>query len=232
MCGRVFVDYEEVMSVAGGSALASWLARAPEGAHSSWNIAPTQQIPIAATDRSTGEKHLQTAYWSLLPPWAKQMKPKFPTFNARAETAASKPSFKAAVQHSRCVIPVSGFYEWSGPKSARVPHAILGPDPVLALAGLYSWWRAPDSGPEGAWHLTATVLTTASTGKMAEIHDRMPVFLAPELTAEWLDPLPNGDQHLIDAAVEHAAAIAEVLRIHRVRPLRGDGPELLEPVSV
>ncbi|WP_083879125.1 SOS response-associated peptidase [Leucobacter salsicius] len=229
MCGRVFVDYEEIMSVAGGSALASWIKSAPTGAHSSWNIAPTQQIPIAATDPLTGDKHFQTAYWSLLPPWAKELKPKFPTFNARAETAATKPSFKAAVQHGRCAIPVTGFYEWSGPQGARVPHAIHGPDPVLTLAGLYSWWRAPESGPNGEWHLTATILTSPSTGKMAEIHDRMPVFLAPELTAEWLDPLPNGDQRLINAAVERATTIAEGLRIHAVRPLRGDGPELLAP---
>lgn len=229
MCGRIIVDYEEMMGVAGDTALASWMTGAPTAAVSTWNLAPTGQVPVAFTDPRTGGPRFETAYWSLVPPWAKELKPKFPTFNARTETAATKPSFKAAVQHARCAIPVSGFYEWTGPKNARVPHAILGPDPVLALAGLYSWWREPGAPEDTAWHLTATVLTAPSTGRMVSIHDRMPVFLAPELTPDWLDAGTVGDQHLLNALVETATPVAEALRIHAVKPLRGDGPALLDP---
>lgn len=227
MCGRVFVDYEEMMSVAGDTALAGWMTAPPEGATSSWNIAPTQQLPIAFTDPRTGARRFEPGYWSLVPPWSNQLKPKFPTFNARSETAATKPSFRAAVQYARCAIPVSGFYEWSGPKSARVPHAIFGPDPVLALAGLYSWWREPGQDADAAWHLTATVLTCGSTGQMTTLHDRMPVFLSPALTGEWLDASTRGDQHLLDAVAAAADPIAAALRIHAVNPLRGDGKQLI-----
>lgn len=229
MCGRIIVDYDEMMSVAGNTALAAWMTSMPAGATSSWNIAPTQQIPVAVTEPRTRTPRFETAYWSLIPPWAEELKPRFPTFNARAETAATKPSFKAAVQHGRCAIPVTGFYEWTGPKNARVPHAILGPDPILTLAGLYSWWKAPGSPAGAGWNLTATVLTSPSIGKMTDLHDRTPVFLAPELTADWLDPDTEGDQDLLDAAVELAAPTAASLRIYPVRPLRGDGPSLLDP---
>lgn len=229
MCGRIIVDYEEMMSVAGDTALADWMTGAPPGAASTWNLAPTQQMPIAFSDSRTGAPRFETAYWSLVPPWAKELKPKFPTFNARAETAATKPSFKAAVRHARCAIPISGFYEWTGPKNARVPHAILGPDPILTLAGLYGWWREPGATGDDGWHLTATVLTSSSTGRMVSIHDRMPVFLAPELTSDWLDASAEGDEHLLNAVVAAATPTAEALRIHAVKPLRGDGPGLLDP---
>ncbi|MHA3725192.1 SOS response-associated peptidase [Leucobacter sp. HY1910] len=229
MCGRVIVDYDEMMSVAGDTALAAWMTGAPAGAHSSWNIAPTGQVPVAAIDPRTGERHFETAYWSLVPPWAKQLSSKYPTFNARSETAASKPTFRAAVQHARCAIPVTGFYEWSGPAKARVPHAIFGPSGVLALAGLYSWWRAPGAEEEEPWRLTATILTAPATGRMREVHDRMPVFLSEARTPDWLAPGTIGDQALLDAVASGAAPISEQLRVHRVRPLRGDGPQLIDP---
>lgn len=225
MCGRIIVDYDEMMSVAGDTALADWMAGAPAPTASSWNIAPTGQLPVAFTDPSTYALRLEAAHWSLVPPWAKQLKSKFSTFNVRSEGAASKPSFKRAVQHARCAIPISGFYEWTGSKSARVPHAIFDPSPIMTLAGLYSRWRAPD----GEWLLTTTILTRASAGQMTGIHDRMPVFLAPELTSDWLDPSIEGDQHLVDAVAEAATPLALDLRIHEVRPLRGDGRELIDP---
>lgn len=216
MCGRVIVDYEEMMSVAGDTWLADWISDGPTAEHSSWNIAPTQDIPIVFTDPHTGANRFAPAYWSLIPSWAKTLRLKFPTFNARAETVATKPTFKAAVKHSRCAIPVTGFYEWSGPKGARVQHVIQGPEPVLPIAGLYSWWRVPGSDPEAPYLLTATVLTTASIGRIASLHDRMPVFLHRDLVSDWLDASTVGDQHLVDATAQGAAPIAELLRIDPV----------------
>lgn len=229
MCGRIIVDYEEMMSVAGDTVLADWMTQVPPGGASTWNLAPTQQVPIVFSDSRMGVPRFETAYWSLVPPWAKELTSKFPTFNARAETAATKPSFKAAVRHARCAIPVSGFYEWTRPKSARVPHAIRAPGPVMTLAGLYSWWRDPGASHDDGWRLTATVLTAPSTGRMARVHDRMPVFLAPELILDWLDAGTVGDEHLLNAVVAAATPTAEALRIHAVKPLRGDGPGLLDP---
>lgn len=146
MCGRVIVDYEEMMPAASDSELAKWMSAPPPGSSSSWNVKPTQQIPIAFTDHKTDEPRFETAHWSLVPPWSKELKTKFPTFNARSETASEKATFKASVKSRRCVIPVSGFYEWTGAKGHRVPHAIFGPKRVLPLAGLYSWWHDPSTG--------------------------------------------------------------------------------------
>lgn len=231
MCGRVIVDYDENMAVASGTELAEWMQARPAGYEPSWNLKPTQPIPAAFTDHKDGLKRLEYAYWSLVPIWSKELKTKFPTFNARSETAAEKASFKASVKNRRCVIPVTGFYEWTGPKSARIPHAIFGPDPIIPMAGLYSWWHEPGAGDDEGWHLTATILTRASAGVMKPIHDRMPVFLADELLEDWLDPNTVGDQLLLDAASETSLPLSEQLREYEVAPLRGDGPELILPVN-
>ncbi len=229
MCGRVIVDYDENMDVASGSQLADWMQHRPAEYAPSWNVKPTQRIPVAFTDRTDGSRRFEYAFWSLVPVWSRQLGTKFPTFNARSETAAEKASFKASVQSRRCAIPVTGFYEWTGAKTARTPHAIFGPRPILPLAGLYSWWRDPEAEGDAGWHLTATILTRASAGVMQPLHDRMPVFLADELMGDWLDPETPGDQLLLDAVSEASLPLADELREYAVRPLRGDGPELIEP---
>lgn len=229
MCGRVIVDYDENMDVAKGTELSAWMRQQPDGNQPSWNLKPTQDIPVALTDHKTGEKQLRYAYWSLVPIWSKELKTKFPTFNARSETVTEKASFKNQVKGRRCVIPVSGFYEWTGPKGKRTPHAIFGPQSLIPMAGLYSWWHESGAGDDEGWHLTATILTRASAGVMADLHDRMPVFMSDELLHDWLDPETEGDQLLVDAVSEAAVPISEKLRQWAVAPLRGDGPELIEP---
>lgn len=230
MCGRIIVDYDENMPVAGSTELAEWMQSVPESLVSSWNVKPTQDIPVALTSSKTGEKRFEAAHWSLIPPWSKELKLKYPTFNARSEGIAEKATFKGPLKKQRCVIPVTGFYEWTGPKTKRVPHAIFGPEKILPLAGLYSWWRDP-AAPEGeGWVLTATILTRASAGVMESLHDRMPVFLDDEILQDWLDPETVGDQMLVDAVSELAVPYSERLTEWEVAPLRGDGPNLIRPV--
>lgn len=126
------VDYDENMAVASYTEPAEWMQARPAGYEPSWNLKLTQPIPAAFSDHKDGTKRLEYAYWSLVPIWSKELKTKFPTFNARSETAAEK----ASVKNRRCVIPVTGFYEWTGAKSVRIPHAIFGPDPIIPMAGL------------------------------------------------------------------------------------------------
>lgn len=230
MCGRIIVDYDENMPVAGSTELAEWMQSVPEGVVSSWNVKPTQDIPVALTSVKSGEKRFEAAHWSIVPPWSKTMKLKFPTFNARSESVTEKASFKNLVKKQRCVIPVTGFYEWTGPKAKRVPHAIFGPEKILPLAGLYSWWRDPAAADGEGWVLTATILTQASAGVIKPLHDRMPVFLDDEILHDWLDPEVEGDQSLVDAAAALSVPYSERLRGWEVAPLKGDGPDLIRPV--
>jgi putative SOS response-associated peptidase YedK len=230
MCGRVAVDYDEIIPGASDEALSKWISGVPRLAQSSFNVKPTQGIPAAYTDIESGEKLYELAFWSLIPKWSQELKPKYPTFNARSETVSEKRTFAPALKHSRCAITVSSFYEWSGPGSQRTPHAIFGPEPLLPMAGLFSWWHAPGAAADSGWYLTATILTQKSDGVMSSIHDRMPVFLADELVDDWLDPNVQGAD-LLDHVTGAAVPISKQLTEHKVAPLRGDGPELLLPTN-
>jgi putative SOS response-associated peptidase YedK len=229
MCGRVIVNWQEVLEVSGDTELAAWMRVRPQAATSSWNISPTGRLPVALTSTKTGERRLEMAHWSLVPPWSPSMKLTYPTFNARIETVAQKPTFRGPLKQQRCVIPVSGFYEWTGAKGSRTPYAIFGPQSLLPLAGLYSWWRDPATTGIEAWHLTTTILTQPSTGVMAPLHDRMPVFVDGANVHDWLNPDLFGGQALTDQLAHTSARFSEQLRAYEVRPLKGDGPSLIEP---
>jgi len=236
MCGRFAVDKDtnELIEefVAAGGDVHDW---AP-----SWNLAPTQQVPIVIESVKTGElvRRLETARWSLVPGWSKELKTKFPTFNARSETAAEKPMFSASVKSKRAIIPATGYYEWqTDPETKKkTPFFIHGPgEETLALAALYSWWKDHSKDPDDptSWHLTAAILTSDAVDDLLQIHDRNPVPLPREMWKEWLDPSIVGDQELIDRAVEAALPVAGGLEIRQVAPIpyEGEGPELIRPVS-
>jgi putative SOS response-associated peptidase YedK len=195
----------------------------------SWNIRPTQQVPIVVDtiDAESGSqlRRLESARWSLIPSWVKGEPPTFSTFNARSEEAATKASWRDAVKAKRCLVPASGYYEWVLEDGVKVPHYIHS-DQLLAFAGLYSWWRANEADP---WMLTATILTMPTVAQLAPIHDRNPVPLPEQFWNQWLNPAEVGTQALVDAAVHAAIPVAAGLKEHAVNPLRGNGPELVMP---
>ena len=195
----------------------------------SWNIRPTNQVPIVVdtidTQTGTQLRRLESARWSLIPSWVKGEPPKFSTFNARSEDAASKASWRDAVKSKRCLVPASGYYEWVVEDGVKVPHYIHSNN-LIAFAGLYSWWRAADSDP---WILTATILTMPTVPELASIHDRNPVPLPEKFWDEWLNPATVGTQEKVDAAVAEAIPVASSLSEFAVNPLRGNGPELIVP---
>ena len=202
----------------------------------SWNIKPTEQIPIVLESAKNGPvvRRLESARWSLVPPFSKELVSKYPTFNARSESAAEKASFKSSVVSKRALIPATGYYEWHTVGTTKTPYLIHSDDGLpLAFAGLYSWWRNPtlaDDDP-ARWVLTATILTSDAQGALADIHDRVPVVLPEEWWDQWLDPHTTGDQGLVDAAVAASIPVAASLRFHEVAPIQGNGPELIEPVG-
>jgi putative SOS response-associated peptidase YedK len=202
----------------------------------SWNIRPTEQIPIVLESAKTDPavRRLESARWSLIPSFATESTSKFPTFNARAETAAEKPTFTASVRSRRALVPATGYFEWHTVGTVKTPYFIHSDDGMpLAFAGLYSWWKNPaaaDRDP-ARWVLSATILTTDAEGPLAQIHDRTPVALPEEWWDQWLDPATQGDQALVDAAVTASRTVMESLNFYEVAPVKGNGPELIEPLN-
>lgn len=147
-----------------------------------FNIAPTQEAPVVRVGRE-GEREIAMLRWGLVPAWAKDLKAGTRMINARGESVAEKPAFRAAVQKRRCVVPATGFFEWQGEPGRKQPFAITLPGaPLLALAGLWESWR----GAEGAPVETFTIVTTDANTQVARIHDRMPVILPMESVETWL----------------------------------------------
>lgn len=178
MCGRFFLrpELDEILRIFDAVVDDVDTITSPR-----WNVAPTQQV-LAVYRDELGDRRLGWFRWGLVPAWWKD--PKLPTLlNARSESVADKPAFRAAWRHRRCLVPASGFYEWLRQGDHKQPHAIEPPEGLLALAGLWETWTR---GPEPVRSLT--LLTTASTGPVAAIHDRMPVVLRPEDHDAWLSP--------------------------------------------
>ena len=175
-----------------------------------FNVKPTQPIVILA--KSPLEAMM--ARWGLVPSWhnGELSDWKASTFNARLEDAKSKPTFRNVWRYGRCLIPVGGFYEWTGPRGYRQPHVFqaAGNENTLYLAGLASRWNDL---------LTCTILTRAANDAMRDIHDRMPVVLNLEERDAWLGG--SDDQTL--------GAGAQLLH-HPVAPfgIEAEGPELIE----
>lgn len=182
----------------------------------SYNLQPKRTIGIVAQGRD-GKRHLAGAYWSLIPAWSGDMNLQYPTYNARVESACDKPTFADAAKSMRAIIPASGYYEYRG----RRPYYFHAPDEApLFLAGLFSWWRAPQQRTT-PWMLTATILTCNAVDGPATVHDRMPLLVPHDMTGVWLDRSVDGAT-LISAMQEGGIELSRSLAFHEVAAF---GPE-------
>ncbi|MCI9887056.1 SOS response-associated peptidase [Micrococcales bacterium 31B] len=207
-----------------------------------YDVRPTAGVPVLvdAVRKDAGSTSPQRtcafARWSLTPPFSRELKTRYATFNARSETVTQKPSFRHAVPGQRAILPADGYFEWltesdgtkrpfyihagwGAPGAPGAPGAMNAP---LLFAGLYSWWKDREANE---WVLTATMLTRSAVGDVADIHDRTPMLIAPEDVAEWLDPGTVGTQGLIDDFAARSATWGKALQFHEVAPLRGAGGE-------
>ncbi len=200
-----------------------------------YNVAPTQEAPVVRAD--AGSRRVDMLRWGLVPFWARDVAIGSRTINARSETAATAPAFRAAFKRRRCLVPASGFYEWQKfEDSARKRPWYITPtdDDLFAFAGLWESWRLPDGGERGtdAEVLTFTILTTAANEAMKDIHDRMPVILAREDFAPWLDPGREDPAGLAALLRPCPSARLRFTRIGtRVNSPRNDDPGCIEPAS-
>lgn len=150
-----------------------------------YNIAPTQTILVIRQPWQQPEARREAASvkWGLVPSWAKDASMGARLTNARGETVAEKPSFRSAFRRMRCLIPADGFYEWEATPSGKQPWFIrLKRQGLLAFAGLWERWQAPDGTPLE----TATIITTDANELVRPVHNRMPVILQPADYAAWL----------------------------------------------
>lgn len=151
-----------------------------------WNAAPGQELPVVRADAARkGARVIEPMRWGLVPSWAADPQDAGRPINARAETAATKPSFKEPLRRRRALVPADGFFEWKKGDRGREPFAIrLKSRRTFAFAGLFDEW-SPRGGPP---QRTFAILTTRPNELVGALHDRMPVILTPEGEDVWLDP--------------------------------------------
>lgn len=221
MCGRFALEAtgEEVAS-------AFDLQETPQLAPR-YNIAPTQPVAAVRLHPHSGARELTHFHWGLIPSWSKDHKIGSRMINARSETVAEKPSFRAAFKRRRCLIPASGFYEWQKLASGKQPTYIHPKEaPMFALAGLWETWHSSDGGEIDS----CTILTTSPNELMRPIHNRMPVILEPEDFEMWLDPGPSPTDalHLLRPFSPEKMATYPVSTF--VNSPRNEGPECIAPI--
>lgn len=158
------------------------------------SIAPTEPVVIVR-NRFNGEREMALVRWGLIPPWVKDVREFSTLINARAETITEKPSFRGAIRHRRCLVPADGYYEWTGPARAKTPHLIrpAGDETLMAMAGIWEHWV----GADGSELETMAIVTTDANADCAQIHDRMPLILAPEHFDLWLDVSPGSAEPIL-----------------------------------
>jgi putative SOS response-associated peptidase YedK len=154
----------------------------PHNLRPRYNVCPTDPVDVVTTERQ-----LVPMRWGLVPWWwSKPLKElRMATFNARAETVETKPAFRDAFKRSRCLIPVSGYYEWQNTPSGKQPwyFTAAGGAPVLTAAGLWDEWKNRETGERLK---SCTMIITEPNGMAAQVHDRMPAFLTSDQFAPWL----------------------------------------------
>lgn len=148
-----------------------------------YNIAPSQEVPVIRP-AGEGNRELVKLRWGLIPFWAEEPKTGYSMINARAETVAKKPAFRAAFRKRRCLVPADGFYEWKTSARGKQPHHIRMRDhSIFAFAGLWEHWEDED----GQMIESCTIIVTDANELLRPIHDRMPVILDQEQYSSWLD---------------------------------------------
>lgn len=209
----------------------------------SWNVAPTDEVwaVLERAARDTGEvqRRLRPVRWGLVPSWAKDPTVGSRMINARVETVHEKPAYRRALAKRRCLLPADGFYEWvtvpaTGPAKAYKQPYFIRPESgsVMAMAGLYEFWRDPsvtDEDDPAAWLTTATIITTEATDAAGRAHPRMPLALDPGDYGAWLDP-SHQDTADIRALLHPPAGgrLAVTAVSTAVNSVRNDGPHLLD----
>jgi len=215
MCGRFFLD------ASAGDIIEHYNAPPPNLFTARYNIAPT--TPVLAF----GLGKFDLYRWGLIPSWAKDPSIGNRMFNARAETVAEKPSFRNAYKRRRCLVPANGFYEWRLENGRKQPYCCHIDHQLFSMAGVWEHWQ----DAEGNEIQSCALLTTDARGAMQELHQRMPVYIAPRDYADWLDcradDTTTADRLLVETAPDY-----EYYAVNSsVGNSRNEGPDLIKPLA-
>jgi len=236
MCGRFSLSsetYEIIKDFVGG----------PDSrpVPSRFNIAPMQPIAVIRLkgsdqdqtlipDQVLPDKEIALMHWGLVPAWAKEMPTNRPMINARSETIAVKPSFRAPFRRRKCLVPADGFYEWKRGGVSPVPHYCCLPEgKPFVFAGIWEIWM----GPHGEdWLETVSLVTKAATPLMKPVHHRSPVIIDPEDYDLWLRPTDPPDPEIFQKLTTRTDDELKIYQVSsHVNNARHDGEECIRPAK-
>lgn len=211
-----------------------------------FNIAPTQpvivvrelsaeqlaaelEVPLSESSEGRTERQAVWMQWGLVPHWADDPSIGSRMINARAESVAKKPAFRAAFRRRRCLIPASGFYEWKKTPSGKQPYHVYLPDEkVFGFAGIWEHW----TGADGSELLSCAIITTDANELVAQVHDRMPVIVPRDAYDVWLQPEGVPLRELEELLRPYPASEMAMTPIsRRINNPRNDDPQCLRPVA-
>lgn len=182
-----------------------------------YNICPTNQVVSIVAE--AGGRKLQSHRWGFIPHWYKKLNDGPLLINARSETIAEKPAFRAACRTRRCLIPATGYYEWTkDAQDNRLPWYISAPSKPLVFAGIWQNWGEAT---------TCAIVTVEAGAAMSAIHHREPVFVPPQDWAKWLGEEGKGAATLMKPAPENTLSAFRV--DPNVNSNKASGPDLIEP---
>ena len=219
MCGR-FAFYSPSEATAALFGVDGTLAHTAVDTEPRYNIAPTQFV-AAVRANNDQQRELVSLRWGLVPYWAKDPAIGNRMINARAETVAEKPSYRAAFKLRRCIVLADGFFEWCRDGAGKTPYFIsLASGEPFALAGLWEDWTDKESGESLQ---TTTFITTAANDFMQPLHHRMPVILKSGTADEWL----SGETDYLQEAAERTPALRAWPVTRQVNNVRNQGADLI-----
>ena len=219
MCGRFAITLPtDAMAQLFDAAPANDLPDVPN-----YNVCPTTQVHVLRQG-GTG-RSLVAMRWGFLPHWYKALNGGPLLINARSETIAEKPAFRAACRERRCLIPMDGFYEWYREGDEKLPYFVSRQDgQPMVVAGVWQSWEA-----EGDRIDSCAIVTTEAIGDMARVHHRVPVILDPANWGKWLGEEGHGAARLMQAAGDDVIGLYRVGR--EVNSNRATGAGLLAPLT-
>jgi putative SOS response-associated peptidase YedK len=227
MCGRIEFYIEKIKDLEAYYGVELEHDSVVQGFHyPRYNIPPTTHHPLVTSDRP---EELVIGHWGYLPAWATERKTKMhELINARAESVYEKPFFKGSIQHRRCLIPVTGFFEWHREGARKTPYRFYRDgEKVFSIGGIYTVTKDEKGGEMPHW----AILTTEANSLMSPVHDRMPVVIEEKYEKEWIDGglEPEEVQKFFEPVKSNYLKKYQISTL--VNSPKNDTPQILEPVK-